>query len=94
MIRRAMEQGLQRGLGGLRQREYPQEQVSVSSGASGAARARPWAGTAAWMAAVVVLLPLLGVGFLNDDFVGIAELGPRGWTRLLDQFHPTDFDFR
>jgi len=45
------------------------------------------------MAAVVVLLPLLGVGFLNDDFVGIVELGPRGWAPLLDQFHPKDFDF-
>lgn len=93
MIRPAMEQGLQRGLGGLRQREHPQEQVGVSSGAPGSAKGRPWARRAAWLAAVVMLLPLLGVGFLNDDFVGIVELGPRGWAPLLDQFHPTDFDF-
>jgi hypothetical protein len=93
MIRPTMEQGAPRDLGGLRQRKHPQEQVSVSSSAPGSAKGRPWAGRAAWVAAAVVLLPLLGVGFLNDDFVGIVELGPRGWAPLLDQFHPTDFDF-
>jgi len=79
-----MEQSLLGGLGGLRPHEHHQEQASVSSGAPG---------SAVWLAAVVVLLPLLGVGFLNDDFVGIVDLGPLGWAAVLDQFHPTGSEF-
>ncbi|HVN76181.1 MAG TPA: hypothetical protein VMT19_07695 [Thermoanaerobaculaceae bacterium] len=48
---------------------------------------------ALWLAAVVVLLPLLTVGFLADDFIGLVDLGARGWPMLLDELHPRDFEF-
>ena len=93
MIRPTMEQSLPRGLGGLRRREHRQKPASVSSGPPASAEGRPWVRRAVWLAAVVVLLPLLGVGFLNDDFVGVVELGPLGWTAVLDQFHPIGSEF-
>jgi hypothetical protein len=46
-----------------------------------------------WLVAGLVLLPLLGIGFLNDDFVGVVHFGPRGWAGMLDAFHPKDFEF-
>ena len=49
--------------------------------------------SAAWLAAGLPLLPLLGVGFLNDDFVGLVQFAARGWRGVLDSFVPADFEF-
>jgi hypothetical protein len=48
---------------------------------------------AVWLAAGLVLLPLLSIGFLNDDLAGIVDFGRRGWAGVLEQFHPKDFEF-
>jgi hypothetical protein len=46
-----------------------------------------------WLAAGLVLLPLLGIGFLADDYAGLVYFGPQGWAGVLGQFKPKDFEF-
>lgn len=71
-----------------RQHDPDREEPGVPSPAPA-----PWAHRAAWVVAAAALLPLLGVGFLVDDFIGIVDLGPRGWSLVLQEFHPRDFEF-
>jgi hypothetical protein len=47
----------------------------------------------AWLAAVLPLLPLLGIGFFNDDYEGLTRFARRGWLGVLEQFHPAHFEF-
>ena len=46
-----------------------------------------------WLLAALPLLPVLGLGFFNDDYAGLVEFGARGWAGVLQSFHPTDFEF-
>lgn len=46
-----------------------------------------------WLAAALPLLPLLGIGFFNDDYEGLTRFARRGWLGVLDQFHPSNFEF-
>jgi hypothetical protein len=75
------------GLAGSDDEQSPDDGRSVGRKAGERTR-RAW-----WLGASVVLLPLLAVGFLNDDFVGLMHFGPQGWAGVLDQFHPRGFEF-
>jgi hypothetical protein len=46
-----------------------------------------------WLLAVVPLLPVLGLGFFNDDYTGLALLGSGGWHEVWEFFHPSHFEF-
>lgn len=69
----------------------------------GAAPRNPWAGRAAppggvavgpwWILALLPLLPSLGVGFLLDDWIGLARLLDGGWGEVAAQLRPAGGPF-
>jgi hypothetical protein len=88
MLPKAMEPGGIQDGSGARQLDSPNESPSFASAVPTTAERAEWVRMPVWFLAAVLLLPLLGVGFLNDDFVGIADLGPRGWALVVQELPP------
>lgn len=57
--------------------------------------ARPAGGRVAplWLLAALPLLPALGVGFLLDDWIGLAQLTESGWSAVAAQLRPMGGQF-